>query len=131
MAQSMEVDKVSGIKLDAMLKVVSLSLLQPRIPTCQSKVSRYTHPRVRLDQDHQAHLDPDLDQLLSTVLDSQVLLNLPHTETMLTQLPTLSEAKNSPIPTKVSACGGKLSSVVNTKFPWSKSETEEIAAEID
>ena len=128
MAQSTEEDKVSGIKLDAMLKVVSLSLLQPRIPTCQSKVSRYTHPRVRLDQ---AHLDHDQDQLLSTVLDSQVLLNLPHTETMLTQLPTLSEAKNSPIPTKVSACGGKLSSVVNTKFPWSKSETEEIAAEID
>ena len=117
----MEVDKVSGIKLDAMLKVVSLSLLQPRIPTCQSKVSRYTHPRVRLDQDQaQAHLDHDQDQLLSTVLDSQVLLNLPHTETMLTQLPTLSVAKNSPIPTKVSACGGKLSSVVNTKFPWSK-----------
>ena len=113
-----------------MLKVVSLSLLQPKTLTCLSKVSRYTHPRVRLDQAQaQAHLDHD--QLLSTVLDSQVLLNLPHTETMLTQLPTLSEAKNSPIPTKVSACGGKLSSVVNTKFPWSKSETEEIAAETD
>ena len=124
----MEVDKVSGIKLDAMLKVVSLSLLQPRIPTCQSKASRYTHPQGRLDHD-QAHLDQD--QQLCTVLDSQVLLNLPHTETMLTQLPTLSEARNSPIPTKVSACGGKLISVVNTKFPWSKSETEKIAAETD
>ena len=113
MAQSMEVDKVSGIKLDAMLKVDSLSLLQLRIPTCQSKVSRYTHPQDRLDQDH---LDQDQDLLLSTVLDSQVLLNLHHTETMLTQLPTLSEVRNSPIPTKVWACGGKLSSVVNTKF---------------